>query len=601
MKKLLTLILGMLSVLITAFAQEAQKGRWDGNVELNAGTSFVEGFSTSKYTHSVGDVSAWGRYTADKFTIRLDLQCMYGFEANSVSGSTVNVKDIKAPQASLDIDHKEYRTFEEKAGLQVKYTPDQQNEFSFSLGQKFNRQVSDKFVILMQNHFSESDDQTVRTKFYFDIEQAFQNVAEFNADAKWHHKFDKTGREILSGLEWNLNGNDRYSEWCRLSGEREKMEDYLGGTNFGALSERVFRITPLDTKNGWKASVLYRDVDIFDLKNLNLEIGGDFRTEYENDRLSAANYVNEQWVDSLRYCRTFDYLSMDFAPSAKLSYCSGKFDLNIRLTPDVYMSRLGSDRDRGRLDFSKIYLLSDLYADWKPSPMHKAGITYKQGLVRPSYSQLCGFRRMGSNANEILMGNPDLKPSGNGTASLFYTLHSGFFTGTLEGIGKITWDRITKVFKKEDDYSAYTWINSAHSFDNSIKLTLKADMDKFNAEIGGYYNYFIGYDNAGGDTRSSDWGVNGNASLKIKGGWMFNIKGRYQSKIIRTYSSITEYVGCDVRVSKDFKRFSVYLEGKDLFDQPIMITTYSEDKTYARFEEHFYNRRLFAIGAAFKF
>lgn len=81
-------------------------------------------------------------------------------------------------------------------------------------------------------------------------------------------------------------------------------------------------------------------------------------------------------------------------------------------------------------------------ASWTPSPMHKVGVTYKQGLVRPSYLQVCWFPRIGAYANEVQVGNPDLKPSGNGRASLFYTFHSGFFTGTLEGIGKVSWDRM---------------------------------------------------------------------------------------------------------------------------------------------------------------
>ena len=82
---------------------------------------------------------------------------------------------------------------------------------------------------------------------------------------------------------------------------------------------------------------------------------------------------------------------------------------------------------------------------------------------------------------------------------------------------------------------------------------MQANLKRFNAELGGYYNYFLGYNNAGTETRSSDWGVNGSATLTLKGGWIFDVKGRYQSKIIRTYSSMTEYVGCDVRITKGFR------------------------------------------------
>ncbi len=608
--KLLVLILGFFSAQPLSFGQEAVRGQWDGNVDLNAGTNFVKDMSSRKYSHSLGAFSAWGRYRTDKFNIRLDLQCLSEFAATSVSGSTVNVKDLNAPQVSLDVNHNEGSIIDGRAGVLMEYTPDERNSLLFNFKQRLNRQTPDRVILSMQNFFSGDDYKDIKTRTYLDIEDVLQNVAEYNVLAKWNHKFDKVGREIDSGIEWMLNRTDKSSTWYRMSGDAipdDAMEDsaFYGDLSEREdemiMSERIFRITPLDIKNNLYASVRYRDSDMFNLEGLNLELGADLRMEFEGDNLSAANYVNEVWVDSLGYRRNFDFFTMDLCPGAKLSYSPGKFNISLQLSPDFYVSKLGSEGDRGRFNFGKVYLLPDFNASWTPSPMHKVGVTYKQGLVRPSYLQVCWFPRIGAYANEVQVGNPDLKPSGNGRASLFYTFHSGFFTGTLEGIGKVSWDRMDKVFNNGGEYRIYNWINSGHSFDNSVKLTLKAELKNFDAELGGYYNYFVGYNNDGAATRSSDWGLNGNATLRIKGGWSFNVKGRYQSKIIRTYSSITEYVGCDFRVKKDFRRFNVYVEGRDLFDRPINITTYSEDKTYARFEEHYYNRRIFSVGASFKF
>lgn len=267
----------------------------------------------------------------------------------------------------------------------------------------------------------------------------------------------------------------------------------------------------------------------------------------------AGNLVNDVWVDSLKYRENFDFLALNLTPKAKLSYSPGKFNLSLQLTPDFYVSKLDSDRNIGNFNSGRVYILPDFNASWTPSPMHKVGITYKQGLTRPSYLQICWFQRAGSYANEIQMGNPKLKPGSNGIANLYYTFHSGFFTGTLEGTTTMNWDKIEKVFNTRGEYHIYTWINSGHSIENRIKLTMQANLKRFNAELGGYYNYFLGYNNAGTETRSSDWGVNGAATLTLKGGWVFDVKGRYQSKIIRTYSSMTEYVGCDVRITKGFR------------------------------------------------
>lgn len=601
MKKFLTLIGIAIIAVHSASGQETAGSRWDGNIGIDAGSNFYKGNSTrQKYSYSSGGISGWGRYKTDKFTIRLDLQCLSKYTTTGTAGVTTNAKNPSAPTLNFDIKFNDNKIFEESAGVLMEYTPDSRNIFSLKLNQKLNRQDPNKIGISFQNIIHKENPGDVEGKFYLDVEEGLQSTADYSINAGWNHKFDKPGREITAGMEWALNIKDAPSIWHRQEAvtNNDKPEEFPIDSN---ILQRTFRITPLNKNNRVNASVLYNDKSLFDQKNLNLELGADLKVDYKKDNQSAANLVNDVWVDSLKYRENFDFLALDLSPKVKLSYSPGKFNLSLQLIPDFYASKLDSDRKIGSFNFGRVYLLPDFNASWAPSAMHKVGISYKQELTRPSYLQICWFQRAGSYANEIQMGNPKLKPGSNGTANLYYTFHSGFFTGTIEGTTKVNWDKIEKVFNTRDEYLIYTWINSGHSVENRIKLTMQANLKCFNAELGGYYNYFLGYNNAGKETRSSDWGVNGAATLTLKGGWIFNVKGRYQSKIIRTYSSMTEYVGCDVRITKDFKRFSVYAEGKDLFDRPIKVSTLSEDLTYIRVEEYQYNRRIFSVGASLKF
>ena len=591
MKKITISLLVQLILLTAVSGQERTAGKWDGGIAIDAGTNFKEGWSIRKYSFSSGGVSGWGRYSTDKFTIRLDAACLAKYSVASISAATVSVKDPDAPQANTDIKHNESPLFDEQAGVLMEFTPDSRNRFSLKMKQKFGRRTPENFIISMLSLFSRDVKEPVFTEFSFNMNEGLQKIGEYGAEAKWAHDFDKPGRVIESRAEWILNRNDNSSTW-----QRSKADSI--GSNF---STHTFRITPVETKNDVNLAVKYRDKSLFNLETFDLELNADLSIRSDLDRLSAANFVNDIWTDSLNYQRNFDYLSINFSPKMKLSYSPGRFNINLQINPDLHADRLGEGRDRRSLNFNKIYILPDLDIYWTPSPMHKLGISYIQGLTRPSYLQVCPFRRHGAYAYESETGNPGLKPCSNGKASVLYSFHSGFFTGTLEAAGKLTWSRIDRVFNTEGIYRIYTWINSGNSIENNVKLTLKAETKNFNAEIGGYYNYFIGYNETRNDTKSSDWGINGNATLKIRGGWTFNAKGRYQSKIIRTYSSITEYVACDFKVMKDFKRFSLYLEGKDLFDQDIEISTLSEDRKNVRFEEYFYNRRLFSVGASFRF
>ena len=606
MKRISTLIAVLLPyTLPAAYGQEASGGLWNGSVSLDMGTNFIEGLSSRKYSNSYGNFNAWGNYRSDKFSIRMDLSILPGFTANTINGQTVNIKDTEAPQLNYDISQKEKTVFAETAGVQMEYRPDPQNTFAFNVRQSLNKQKPDKIVISINNIISVSGKEVegIKTKCSFDIEEGHQTLSGWNADARWSHKFDKPGREINFGAGWGLTRNDKASNWKIVPATDVFASDGTSEqeSSGSEMPDKEYRITPLNTNNSLNATVCYRDVDLFEQESLNLELGMDLKTGFDRDELSAANLINEVWVDSLEYRENFNYFSMDVAPRAGLSYSPGKFSFNLQLTPDFYINRLNSEGRDGNFNFNKVYLLPCFQANWKPSVMHKLDFSYRQGLERPTYEKICWFQRAGSYANELQRGNPDLQPGSNGRLSLAYTFHSGFFTGTLEGMTTFKWNNIEKVFNTEEEFRIYTWINSGHSTDNSIKLSLRADLKNFYATLGGYYNYFIGYNNAGDATRSSDWGMNCDATLKIKGGWIFNVRGRYQSKIIRTYSSITEYIGCDARVTKDFKRFSVFLQGKDLFDRPIEVATYSEDQTYARIEETTYNRRIFSVGASFKF
>lgn len=598
MKKLLASVCIPLLLIQSSQGQEAPSGQWEGSASFDIGSNFVRDMSTRTFSRSSGNVSAWGKYSTDKFFIKLDLKGLNEFAASTLRGRTLNVKDPASPELNIDIIQKEKSVLEEKTGVQMEYRPDSRNTFSFSAGQKFDRQSPEQAGISITQSFSGDNYETLRASCSFNIEEVLQKSSLYNAKFGWIHRFEKPGREMESSAGWELTRIDKSSTWFISPVSDIDLEEE---TQSGEEPDRIYRITPVSVGNDFSASVLYRDNNLFGQKSLNLELGLIFKAGFDRDRLSAANYKNEMWVDSLEYRESFRFVSLEAVPKAKMSYSPDKFSVSLQLTPDFYATKLDSEPNLGEFKSSKVVILPDLSALWAISPKHNVGISYKQSLTHPTYLQLCWFPRTGDYENEQLMGNPDLKPSLKGNASLSYTFRSGFFTAKLEGTSTINWDKIEKVFNNKDGFRVYTWINSGRSLDNSVKLSMSAAVKNFKASLGGYYNHFAGYNNAGNVTRSSDWGMNADALLKVRGGWTFSVKGRYQSKIIRSYSSITQYIGCDARVDKDFRRFSIFIQGKDLFDQTIEVITYSEDHTYARIEENFYNRRIFSAGISVKF
>lgn len=164
-------------------------------------------------------------------------------------------------------------------------------------------------------------------------------------------------------MEWILNRKDTPSIWHRLESAMNADIPYVIPTA-SSNKIRTFRITPLSRDNRLNTSVVYHDGNLFKRKKLDLELGADLKIDYKKDNQSAANLVNEMWVDSLKYRENFDFLALNLTPKAKLSYSQDKFGFSLLLTPDFYISKLDSDRNIGNFNFGRVYLLSDFYALW---------------------------------------------------------------------------------------------------------------------------------------------------------------------------------------------------------------------------------------------
>ena len=67
------------------------------------------------------------------------------------------------------------------------------------------------------------------------------------------------------------------------------------------------------------------------------------------------------------------------------------------------------------------------------------------------------------------------------------------------------------------------------------------------------------------------------------------------------FTIFKQYCELNARVQKEFKRFTLYLEGRDLLDTPRESSFESEQTQEFWIEEVRSNRRIFVIGVRWKF
>ena len=76
---------------------------------------------------------------------------------------------------------------------------------------------------------------------------------------------------------------------------------------------------------------------------------------------------------------------------------------------------------------------------------------------------------------------------------------------------------------------------------------------------------------------------------------------KYQSKVKTFFTMFDQYCELHARVTKEFKKFTVFLEGKDLLDKPNETSFESEELQEYWVEVVRNNRRMVVLGAKWNF
>ncbi|MBQ6178350.1 MAG: outer membrane beta-barrel protein [Bacteroidales bacterium] len=76
---------------------------------------------------------------------------------------------------------------------------------------------------------------------------------------------------------------------------------------------------------------------------------------------------------------------------------------------------------------------------------------------------------------------------------------------------------------------------------------------------------------------SHRWIIRAGVGVHPGHGWDFAADGTYQGNIVTFYSILKEYITVNARVSKQFKRITLTLEGRDLLDRKRVVQFFSQD------------------------
>lgn len=585
-------------LLASSFLTQAQN-RWSGSVTLNGGTNFkgdeldiITDEPIGKMSNINGEAALDLRYKAPKFELKAKLGGSKSYLMTTKEAMGYKITGISDDDDILgDLMYDQTQTEKQKnafnAGIDAIFTPGPSDRITLGYTHKqfFEDPMTQNLGFIWGSAFT----------LKLSCEETEQRKYDLKPSFEWLHSFD-AGRDFSFKASWAYANDFRYTEWFI---GRASSDDESG-------AERTYRLTPLYIDSDLDAEAAYKSRDLRGIKGLDLDLSVRGRLKRDSDHYSAANLIEDIWVDSTRFRENFDYLALTVEPRLRVNYDPGPYRFELDLIPQYFTDRLNSDSLTERFDKGQLDGTLKAGAWWRPKEGHSLGITFNRSIARPDYLQMCWFRRPGSYINELQQGNPSLKPTTTNKMSVEYSFSRGRFSSKLDLGVTYQKNKIERTFNMVDlegtETRIFTWINAGKSRTGNATLKLKWSGKKLKAGLNGGLNYFVGESNNGTVTENCDYKVDGDVSYDLPAAFHILGKFRYQSKIIRSYTSITEYIGCDLRISRTFwKKFDVFLEGRDLFDNPIVTETFSADETEGRSETWNYNRRLFVLGVKYSF
>ena len=151
------------------------------------------------------------------------------------------------------------------------------------------------------------------------------------------------------------------------------------------------------------------------------------------------------------------------------------------------------------------------------------------------------------------------------------------------------------------EYSIYTWINTdyTHSISQNLQLGWKGRI--FSANLRALYQQnWMKNPNQDDLVDSKNWEVRADVTVRPFDGWVLSTNGYYRSNINTLYKRNKEMYSLSERITKEFKRLTLYLEGRDLLDHAVTTENLSEDMSKQMEQTIHMNRRLFLLGLTIK-
>ena len=578
------------------------RAQWSGNVDLSAGLGGMEGSIVSDdkpMFHGLTQGVFQLNYKTDHFrwSTRLDGK----WEPKTTDNTRFAYKKEK-----VGIVYKAATTRPLSTSIRSDFvwTPSPGRDYSAWILYQYKNDRAFNHSINFDGNVEELQ------SFSYYYEEPVMDEHKVETGARFSHRFNG-GRSILHGsVVFQSAGSQRVNTWTVFKTDPGEGATVIEDDEVEGYAWR-YRITPgsrdfnLDGDFHLQQTLLDQDV------KLTITPGARLSTKHALDQNSGATQISlydeeEVWKDSTRLRETFDFLSLWAEPYMAADFKWKNVEAHANYAGQIYARRLNDDTHWQPLKVKGFYPVGRANVRWTLSPMHSFNLTNQMSVSHPDYLKICWYDRTAGYLDQLYRGNEQLLSPRTRLYGLEYEFKYKRFLSQFVVSYKRVVNEIDQTWTNEEidgrQYKVFHWLNSSNS--RSVGLTQKLGWrgKVIVANAGITYNQSRRRAMDSDKVKNSfDWRLNADVTAFLGKGWSVGADARYQSKVATFFTIFKEYCELNVRIQKDFKKFTLYLQGRDLLDQPRQTSFESEELQEFWIEEVRSNRRIFVLGAKWKF
>lgn len=447
--------------------------------------------------------------------------------------------------------------------------------------------------------------------YYYEIPVLDEH--ELETGLRTFRSFDSGRRILRSSISLQTIGTRKVNTWIVF-----KTDEGDGGTavtDEDAIAGYAwkYRITPRSQDNKLDGDIHLQMTPLDGSVMLKYAPGIRLSSKHAMDENSGATRINmedvgseEIWRDSTRLRETFNYLSVLAEPYLLADFNWKSLEAHADYACQVYARRLNDDTHQQPLKIKGVYPVGKANVKWAISPSHSLNLTNQLSVSHPDYLKICWYDRTAGYLDQLYRGNEKLLSPWKQRYGLEYEFKwKRFFTRTTVSYTNVQ-NEIDQTWSNEEidgrQYKVFRWLNSSDSHSLGIQENLGWRGSIITANLGLTYNQNRRKAKTGDTVKNSfDWRLNADVSANLGKGWSMGVNAKYQSKVATFFTIFKQYCELNARVQKDFKHFTLYLEGRDLLDQPMETSFESEELKEFWVEEVRSNRRITVLGVRWNF